>query len=464
MIKPAKLIVGLTTKFGTPMIMGVPTATGYDVYLRIYTNTRGRGGAWTRINEDETATFAASKVTDKDIPRSAISQIIEVPITNKDLAKANIGQITSINVKAMKLLSKYPASASQSVLGGGYNYDLQEAFTIHFNTPTLEAQPVERVPMTENIKAESTAAFVLASVPESTWADTYINRVITDGLTEFNIYDVALLKHENILITGPAGSGKTMSVLAYAAARGLRYYNVSSHNGVEPTQLFGRWVPTASGSFRWQDGPVTDLVKHGGVLLINEVNFMPERTKTVLFSLLDKRREIQLMDKDGEMIKAHPNLLIISDMNPGYRGTKPLNEAEKDRYAHKLDFPYDTSIEEKLITSKVLRSLAEALRKSHDREELSTPISTRSLVAFTENARDLGLNYAIYSFLNGFVDVERGGVKLVLDTYSYQLESDFDLNPNIALQPDEQEGLGSFNEAMNKMFSQLDDDVSEAQL
>ena len=271
----------------------------------------------------------------------------------------------------------------------------------------------------------------LASVPDQIWATRYVSRRVAGALFEFDIYDSALANHENILITGPAGSGKTMSVMAFAAKRSLPYYNVSSNGGAEPSQLLGKWNPDTNGHFRWQDGPVTELVKTGGVLLINEANFMPEHVKPVMFSLTDHRREIQLMDKDGEVIKAHPNLLIVADMNPGYRGTKPLNEAEKDRYQHKLDFQYDTEVEKQVIKYPSLLELAKKLRIQHEKKAILTPISTRALAAFVDNSRSLGLGYAIYAFVNGFTDAEKPAIRMALnDTMYANLERDKEEDDN----------------------------------
>ena len=256
----------------------------------------------------------------------------------------------------------------------------------------------------------------LATIPSIDWSRKYINRKI-NGLLDYAIYDNAMSNNENILIMGHAGSGKTMSVLGYASTRNYRYYNVSSHIGLEPTQLFGSWIPTPDGHFRWQDGPVTDLVRKGGVLLLNEVNFMPERVTTILFGLLDDRREIQIMENGGEVIKAHKDLLVIADMNPNYRGTRPMNQAWVDRFHHKLDFPYDHSIESKLIKNKALLEMATKLRELSNKGDLDTPISTRGLANFIKNAGNLNLDYAVSSYVNGFLDEEREAVRLVLDTY-----------------------------------------------
>ena len=416
----AILATAARTNEGQPMLLAVPNGTSYSFYYRVNTGSRGRGSAWRAVS-------TKAQFSDAALDRDPLY----VPITERDLSLSAAGQITSINVKAMKALETYPVA----------NYPKPDSF--HDLFERLFEAPVqgEVVAKAPNISREvkETAQVALATVPDSKWAAGYLNRKILGSLTEFDIYDAAMRDGDNVLITGHAGSGKTMSVMAYAAARGYRYYNVSSHNGQDHTQLMGHWIPTPEATFRWQDGPVTDCVRNGNaVLLLNEINFMPEKLKTLLFSLLDKRREIQLMDKDGEVVKAAPNLLIVADMNPNYRGTKPLNEAEKDRYAHKLEFGYDTTIERKLIGSKALLEVAGRLRTSFDREELLTPISTRSLVAFMENARNLGIDYAIYSYVNGFHESERNAVRLAVETAKANIAADLGQTTNILVAQDDE--------------------------
>jgi hypothetical protein len=258
----------------------------------------------------------------------------------------------------------------------------------------------------------------MVSVPDKKWATTYINRKVVDNLTDFEVYDHALANSMNILIEGHAGSGKTMSAQAYASARNMRYFNVACHIGLEASHLVGRWIPTPDGHFRWQDGAVTEIVRNGGVLLFNEINFAPERFLTFIFSLLDYRREIQLMENGGEVIKAHPDLLIMGDMNPDYRGTRPLNQALADRFAVRLSFPYDKPIEQKLLKNKSLVEMANQLRAEFNKGTLATPVSTRSLVAFITNAKAFGMEFATYNYINSFEgDEERSAVRLVVNTH-----------------------------------------------
>ena len=264
--------------------------------------------------------------------------------------------------------------------------------------------------------------YSMITIPDKVISHKYINRHF-GNLTEWDIFDSALATHTNILIEGEAGSGKTIAVQAYASAKGMRYFNVSNSNGIDPSQLFGQWIPRADGQgYRWQDGAVTQIVRNGGVLLLNEVNFLPTRVSTVLFSLLDYRREIQLLENGGEVIKAHPNLLIVADMNAGYKGTQELNQAFNDRFGIKLEFPYDRAIENKVIVNKAVLTLADQLREQYNKEELTTPISTRSLVSFMDNAKRFGVEFAIMSFVNGFNKDERAGVRLACDTHKDNIE------------------------------------------
>jgi len=434
-----------------------------QIYHRTSNGSKGRGQAW--IKQDSSFYLPSNPIS---------KQPVAVTLSDRDLQMAELGVISNITAKAMYAYeNSTPATAPSA-----HNVTVDD-LTVRLlkndpsltdlitdkrrTTPVTLTAPIEPSPVgvTPNIAeivmsaipkgnvvsfaemmskpkssliedtdtlSESELAYqTMISVPDPKWAKSYVNRKF-NGKTEWEIYDQALLDGDNILIEGGAGSGKTISAQSYASARNYRYFNISSSNGIDPSQLFGRWIPRADGQgYRWQDGAVTLLVRYGGVLLINEVNFLPERVSTVLYSLLDYRREIQLLENGGEVIKAHPDLLIIADMNYGYRGTHELSQAWNDRYSIKLEFPYDRAIENKVVGNKALLSLADNLREMYDQQELSTPISTRSLVAFMRNTSRFGLDFAIASFCNGFNKEERGGVRLACDTFKENIASELGL-------------------------------------
>lgn len=254
----------------------------------------------------------------------------------------------------------------------------------------------------------------LASVPERKYAEGYIKRQLGPGLSDFILFDYAMASHQNVLIEGPTGAGKTSAIMAWAADRELPFYSVSSSIGIEPSQLFGKFIPDNANGIVWQDGPVTDLVRHGGVLLINEINFIPDRIGTVLFSLLDKRREIQLMDHQGEVIRAHEDLVIFADMNPDYSGTHPLNQALRNRFDKQLYFDYDPRIEGKLVPYVPILNLASQIRDRIKTGEFETPVSTNMLFEFVMNYEYLGIEFAVQNFVNHFNADERDPLSKVI--------------------------------------------------
>ena len=402
------------------------------VYHRLSNGTKGKGQAWKRVASDEMYILPTSPIA--RTPAGAI-------ITERDLDLVGLGQVTNIATKAIYANEKAepisaPLSHQEAVMLIGYRImegdtsltELVKDERTSTGLPTIfqpeegviqniaESAPIEVAEQAEQVEKLSMSLSMITS-PDKKWGEQYINRKF-DGSTEWEIYDHARENAINVLLEGQAGSGKTMSVQGYASKRGLKYFNISSNQGIDPSQLFGRWVPNANGQgYMWQDGAVTLLFRHGGVLLINEVNFLPVRISTVLFSGLDYRREIQLLENGGEVIKAHPDLLIVADMNYGYKGTQELNQAFSDRFAIKLEFPYDRAIENKVVNNTALLTLADQLREQYEKEELSTPISTRALVAFIHNANKFGVNFAITSFVNGFHKDERSGVRLACETH-----------------------------------------------
>lgn len=250
-----------------------------------------------------------------------------------------------------------------------------------------------------------------ANIPDASYAKKHITRDLNAGKSEYEIFDYAMANKCNVLIEGPSGAGKTNASIAYASKKQIPFYSVASNAGVDPSQLFGRYIPDeVNGGFEWVDGAVTSIVRHGGVLLLNEINFMPERISTVLFSLLDSRRSITLMDHKSETIKAHDDVLIIADMNPGYEGTRPLNKAFRNRFSIQMVWDYDPKVENKLVGSKTLMKIAKDIRAQAVNGEYTTPMGTNMLIEFEQIATGLGYDFAVQNIANHFTDTERDSV------------------------------------------------------
>ena len=452
---------------GKAQTLIIPTENEVLMFHRLSTGGRGRGQAWNKVTDVTT------------LPQTlAETRPVAVVINSTDVFNAKFGNVTALSTRLTSLIgdTDFGYDPSKRKSHEAWVSDLTERLIAGESNLALYVQdkrrqsPVVIKPITATLpepELEMEMAFVainstlnepvrnvipmarpqvvqteMATVPDKSWANRYQNRknVNKSGKTDFEMLDIIKRENQNLLIRGHAGSGKTMCVIAWASSRDYRYYNISSNIGLEPSHLFGMWIPTENaGVFKWQDGPVTDLVRHGGVLLLNEIDFMPERITTVLFGLLDDRREIQLLENGGEVIKAHPDLVVIGDHNPNYRGSRPMNQAWKDRFAHKWDFEYDKAIEKKLIGNTTLLEVANQLREQHERGEIDTPISTRGLEAFVKNTRNVSLDYAIITYLNSFADDEREAVKLVFDTARTGISLGFGIAVDVTLQPDEEQ-------------------------
>lgn len=267
-------------------------------------------------------------------------------------------------------------------------------------------------------EAESTSQVldvndVSALIPASGSMDFYIGRTI-HGHSDFDVFRAARKAQANVLIEGPTGPGKTTAVRAYCAQDGLPFYAVTSYAGKTLEQLVGGWKPDGNGGFVWRYGPVAILAMKGGVLLLNEVNFLHEKIVSGLFSLL-RERTLEIPDHDGEVIVAHPDLQIIADMNPGYSGTRALNPAFRNRFAIKLDWDYDPKIEKQLVKSNALLTLAQNIRKQTKEGNFDSPTTTNMLMEFERFYVDLGWDFAATNFAASYEDTEREAVSNLLE-------------------------------------------------
>ena len=259
-------------------------------------------------------------------------------------------------------------------------------------------------------------------IPPQKYSDEYISRQITDEHTDRDILRYAHALQSNTLLFGPTGPGKTSLVLAYAAQRRLPLVTIQCHGAIDPATFWGsREFDETTGGYVWVDSDVTKIVRLGGVIYMDEVNFLPPRVASVFHGLLDKRRQITILEHSNEQIVAHPETQIIAAYNPDYEGTKPLNPAFKNRFSVKIEMDYDAKIEAELLCIPALQVLASKLRMNQKAGDLDTPVSTNMLIEFEVHAVDLGYTFALNNFLNAFPAEERAAVREVFDLNSERI-------------------------------------------
>ncbi len=146
---------------------------------------------------------------------------------------------------------------------------------------------------------------------------------------------IAAQADKHILIEGAVGVGKTTIALAVATHLKRKFLRIDGDERYTEQKLAGWYDPPlvlAKGYSKesFIHGPLSTSMTEGAILLINELNRMPEGTQNVMLSAMDERT-IQI-PKFGQ-VDALDAFMIIATQNPDeYIGTSQLSEALKDRF------------------------------------------------------------------------------------------------------------------------------------
>lgn len=134
-----------------------------------------------------------------------------------------------------------------------------------------------------------------------------------------------------LLLKGPTGCGKTRFVEYMAWRLGLPLVTVACNEDLTAADLVGRYLLDAHGT-TWQDGPLTQAVRHGGICYLDEVVEAHPDTTVVMHPLADARRILPL-DRKGELVRAHPDFQLVVSYNPGQQGRgKELKPSTRQRF------------------------------------------------------------------------------------------------------------------------------------
>jgi hypothetical protein len=273
---------------------------------------------------------------------------------------------------------------------------------------------------------DSLVAWATLSVPDKTSPDylRYVERTIA-GHTLTQWFDHAKKGRKAVVISGPAGAGKTSAAYFYAGLNDQPLTIVECNTQMDNSVIQGKYVPTGNGNeLTWRYSALATAITKPGVVLLNEVSRMTPKANALFMKLLAEK-ELIIDTHHNETLKLHPECLIVADANPNYRGTMLPDEAFLDRFLVKLEFDYDTEIEAKFIPSESLLELASELRRASNVEgKFSVPISTRLLLSFIDVALDLGYEAAVYNFVNAFPPAEREPLRMLFSTYEENISEE----------------------------------------
>ena len=153
-----------------------------------------------------------------------------------------------------------------------------------------------------------------------------IERFSSNILTDYDIrlmqkIAVAIDLNQPILIEGGSGLGKSETTERLGAMLNREIYYANCHD-FTPDVLIGgmKVVNNTTTGFGWVDGVVMQAIRNGGVLFLDEYNFMNGETRGRLHEILDAvlnhKATVSLVENNTEQVTVHPDFRLIAAQNP----------------------------------------------------------------------------------------------------------------------------------------------------
>jgi len=182
-----------------------------------------------------------------------------------------------------------------------------------------------------------------------------IGRVIVGQHRLVNRMLIGLLVNGHVLLEGPPGVAKTLSVRTLAGALALSFNRVQFTPDLLPADVIGTLVyDPRDTSFKVRRGPV-----FAHLVLADEINRAPAKVQSALLEAMQER-QVTI----GETSHALPDpFLVLATENPlEHEGTYPLPEAQLDRFLMQVIVPYPSREEELTILDHHMHGAPPAAR------------------------------------------------------------------------------------------------------
>lgn len=250
------------------------------------------------------------------------------------------------------------------------------------------------------------------------------------------------LRGKNIMMTGPAGSGKTLAgkYLGQVLKRPEFYFNLGATQDPRATLIGNTHFAKDSGTYFSESLFVKAIQTENAIILLDELSRAHPEAWNILMTVLDQgQRYLRLDEADGApTIKVASGVTFIATANIGneYTATRVIDRAMLDRFSVIEMDQLNTDQEAQLLKLKfpnvsdtMIRAIAEIadstrIEVKQAMPKLSTTISTRASVELTSLIAD-GFTLAeasevcIYPFFNaeGGAESERTFVKQIVQKY-----------------------------------------------
>lgn len=256
------------------------------------------------------------------------------------------------------------------------------------------------------------------------------------------------MRGKNIMMTGPAGTGKTMAAkyLVTALNRPDFYFNLGATQDPRATLIGNTHYNKENGTYFSESLFVKAIQTENAVILLDELSRAHPEAWNILMTVLDlNQRYLRLDEKDGApTVKVAPGVSFIATANIGneYTSTRVMDRALQDRFITIEMDQLDEEMEYRLLAMKYpdvlstdltsLAAISSQTRKESKaaNAKLSIGLSTRAAVEAASLLYDgfslsEAAEVAIYPFFSedGGVDSERTFVKQIVQKYCVSAEA-----------------------------------------
>ena len=258
----------------------------------------------------------------------------------------------------------------------------------------------------------------------------------TDSAVRLAVLIIHSLKFkEPVLMVGETGCGKTSITVMVAKLIDLAIRTVNCHLNSETSDFLGSLRPTRtsdktekSAPFEWVDGPLVEVMKHGGIFLVDEISLADDSVLERMNSVLEPSRSLTLVEggsletnlsqdnSDWYKIKAHETFQFIATMNPGGDfGKKELSPALRNRLVEIwCPSPMETPKDVNMICDQMLLPLPSYWLLKDDTRALLISTILSFLQWFQKSKSRLGDRcvftvrdlVSLVSFINGFISLQ----------------------------------------------------------
>ena len=250
------------------------------------------------------------------------------------------------------------------------------------------------------------------------------------------------VRAKNIMMTGPAGSGKTMAAKALVEAlnRPFFYFNLGATQDPRASLIGNTHFSKAEGTYFNESAFVKAIKTPYSVILLDELSRSHPEAWNILMTVLDQTQRYLRLDEavDSPIVKVAEGVTFIATANIGneFTSTRVLDRALVDRFVTIEVDVLNAEQELELLTmlypdtnAEDLRAIAEITH--HTREQIksdigkiTTAVSTRTSVEMAGLIYD-GFNlieaaevaiFPMYS-QDGGMDSERTYIKQLVQKY-----------------------------------------------